>query len=249
VFKKSSDNDWEKFGQENPYYGVITDEKYKSNILSLKSKDIFFQSGEDYINDLLSNIKQNIDPNFSIARALDFGCGVGRLLIPLATVANSAVGIDISESMIKEARKNCDERGLSNVEFYLPCESDYLANKFDFIHSFIVFQHIPANRGLKVFKGLLNRLSANGVCAIHFTYSSDSWLKKVVAFIKSNVPYSANLMSLVRGKSLFSPSMQMNSYSLNRVFYLIQKIGVPNFFVEFTNHAGHLGVLVYFRKP
>jgi SAM-dependent methyltransferase len=58
---------------------------------------------------------------------LDIGCGIGRLLVALAPQVQSATGIDVSEEMVKAARRRCaaflninvvkgDGRGLGDLE-------------------------------------------------------------------------------------------------------------------------------------
>ncbi len=45
------------------------------------------------------------------------------------------------------------------------------------------------------------------------------------------------------------PEMQMNSYSLNDLLFLIQGLRVHNLHVEFTDHGGELGTVLYFQRP
>ena len=45
-------------------------------------------------------------------RVLDLGCGVGRSLIPLAQRGFEAVGVDLSEAMLNEARTNAEQVGV-----------------------------------------------------------------------------------------------------------------------------------------
>ena len=49
--------------------------------------------------------------------SLDFGCGVGRLIIPFARVFEHVTGVDISPAMLEIAQRNCLEQGIHNVEF------------------------------------------------------------------------------------------------------------------------------------
>ena len=91
------DNEWEKFGKLDPYFGVFTDNLSEEQIIE------FFDSGENQLELFLRIIKQHLDPNFTIINALDFGCGVGRVLIPLARISSFVLGIDISDSMLKKS--------------------------------------------------------------------------------------------------------------------------------------------------
>jgi len=88
---------------------------------------------------------REINPGFSPTRTIDFGCGVGRLTLPLARDSASVPGVDVSPGMLSEAQKNSAERGVSNVRFALE-----VSGRFGLVHSFIVLQRIPPRRGLPI---------------------------------------------------------------------------------------------------
>jgi SAM-dependent methyltransferase len=81
-----------------------------------------------------------LDPS---AEILEIGCGVGRLLVPLAGRVAVAHGVDISSVMIGKAKEYAADA--PNVKTALTDGSfAHLANEsLDFVFSFIVFQHIP----------------------------------------------------------------------------------------------------------
>lgn len=107
------------------------------------------------------NIRKHIDEKFKFKRTLDFGCGVGRLVIPFANVAQEVTAIDVSDSMLNEAKKNCQARAVNNVVFAkLNDKLTSLHGKYDFIHCFNVFQHIPEKRGQQLLSRLLGTLKA-----------------------------------------------------------------------------------------
>jgi hypothetical protein len=56
------------------------------------------------------------------------------------------------------------------------------------------------------------------------------------------------LVAPLRDRYRRVPEIQMNPYPLNVLFKLIQDAGVRHVHAEFTNHAGHLGALLFFRK-
>jgi len=249
-FLSNTDREWEKFGKSDPYFGVVSHDKFLKVNLTDRNKEEFFESGSRYVDDLLGKIKHHVSPAFTVKKALDFGCGVGRLTIPLANVAQEVAGLDVSDSMLSEARKNCDARSIGNVSLFKSDDSlSALKEKYDLIHSFIVFQHIPVTRGERIFENLLEHLENDGVCVVHFTYSSrDQTRNRLVSRIKNLVPFSGNLINLMKGKKFLSPQMQMNTYDLNRLFFTIQTAGVRNSFIEFTDHGGQLGVVAFFQK-
>src|ERR1700761_1670726 len=100
-----SDASWENYGKRDPYYGVLSDDKFRNQNLSEAVLAAFMQSGETHIDDALKFAESNFGP-LQRGRALDFGCGVGRLLLPLARRFSHAAGLDISDSMLGETRRN-----------------------------------------------------------------------------------------------------------------------------------------------
>jgi cyclopropane fatty-acyl-phospholipid synthase-like methyltransferase len=115
-------------------------------------------------------VRETLDPSFAPRRCLDFGCGVGRVAIPLARRTGEVVGVDVSESMLAEARRNCEVQETRNVTL-LPSDDalSALTGRFDFIHSFVVFQHSPRERGDAILEALLEHLS---VGALHLRYAT-----------------------------------------------------------------------------
>lgn len=62
----------------------------------------------------------------------------------MASICRSIVAADVSEFMIEEARENCRINGITNVEFAVSDDQlSRISGTFDFINSFLVFQHIP----------------------------------------------------------------------------------------------------------
>ncbi len=77
-------------------------------------------------------------------RALEIGCGPGRLMLPLSRYFAEIHGVDISEQMIEMARERL--RDVPNAHLHLTGGSDLSMLEddfFDFAYSYTVFQHIP----------------------------------------------------------------------------------------------------------
>jgi SAM-dependent methyltransferase len=243
----NSDKSWKYWGLKNPYYGVLTSEEFRIENLTLDSKQEFFLSGEKHINSILEFIHNHINPNFTLQKAVDFGCGTGRLLIPLAKQSKEAVGIDISEQMLLEASKNCKSESLNNVEFILSTDDlEKLTGSYNFIHSFIVFQHIPVFRGEQIIQNLFNHLAPSGIGIFHLTYHRNaSKFRKAINWLRVQIPFFNNIFNVIQGKKIAEPIMQMNQYSLNRLFSFFQARGVQKIFTEFTEQEGYCGVIIY----
>jgi len=264
----NTDTEWEKWGKNDPYFGVITHEKFRRMNLTEESKLEFFKSGQGHVNRVLNVCKRHFSPNFSPRNVLDFGCGTGRLIIPFSNIAENVVGIDISDSMLREAEKNCNDYSVNNVKLIKSDDNlSSLTERFDLIHSVIVFQHIPVERGIHIFSNLLNHLKEGGICAVQITYSKSIFNKtqgippvqQPMEIIANNIKLRIqNLVDQVKQrfkkpasiKSIpLDPEMQMNPYNLNVLFFLLQSFGITNIYLDFTDHGGELGIFLYFQKP
>lgn len=120
---------WNLAGKIHPWQAVLEDAPSLDSVYK-RSKDIV---------DILEKLKL-INKNSVV---LDIGCGVGRGEYTLAKKVKECIGVDISSSMIKIARKYVKN---NNVKFYITNGHDLkiLSNKkFDLIFSILVFQHMP----------------------------------------------------------------------------------------------------------
>jgi len=250
MFKNNSDNTWEHYGSKDPYYGVCTDDKFMSPNLDSGARLEFFESGVKHVNNTIDTIKKYLDPDFSPKSALDFGCGVGRLLIPFSRIAEHVTGVDVSKSYLAECKKNCEANSITN---FVLCQSDddlsALSGKYDLIHSHIVFQHIPVPRGEAIFSRLIEHLNEGGVGALHFNYHrSVSSKMRVGHWIRKYIPLANKVVNLFSKKPFSSPLMQMNRYNMNNLFIILQKMDIHNTYIQMTDSSGQLGVILYFQK-
>jgi 2-polyprenyl-3-methyl-5-hydroxy-6-metoxy-1,4-benzoquinol methylase len=256
-----TDADWEHFARTDAYWAVLTDERFRRENFTEQSRESFFVSGEANIRDVFDTIRSHLDPVFAPRRALDFGCGVGRVLLPLAYRCAEVVGVDVSETMLREATANCQARGVENVTLVKgDDELSGVCGLFDLVHTFIVLQHVPVERGERIFRRLVELVRPGGCGAIHVTYAAP-----VVPRPDPPQPPRKQRGLLARAiwrplrRRLFgprilppiptpkAPEMQMNVYSLNSLLCVLQEAGVERLYIEFTNHVWY-GVQLFFRK-
>jgi SAM-dependent methyltransferase len=244
----STDHAWEEWGRRDPYFGVITDRRFRRSEITELSKREFFESGSNHVNYVMQTIQRIIAPDFVPRTVLDFGCGVGRTLIPFAKIAQQVVGADVSASMLQEARRNCDAHQLTNVNLMVSDDSvSLMTDEFDLVHSFIVFQHIPPERGRLIFRNLLDRIAPAGVAAIHVLYSKIQYADTFgIAPVSIS---SAPRQPVPQPVQSVKPEMQMNPYVMNELFFFMQGKGVQRFYSEFSDHGGELGLFIFFQMP
>jgi SAM-dependent methyltransferase len=250
---RSERDRWEKLARD-PYYAVLTDEEHREGRMSAADRQRFDRSGHEDLTQTVEEIRRFVAADFAPRRAIDFGCGVGRLTVPMAELAGEVVALDISRIMLEEARRNCAAKGLANVQFAF--SDEYLAtfdparDLVDFVHAYIVFQHMPTGAGLWVADALIQRLAPGGVGALHFTYARRApLLRRVVNRLRRVVPGVNALVNLVQGRRLSQPLIPMNAYDLGVLYALLGDRGCTHVHARLTDHGGHLGAMLMFRKP
>jgi 2-polyprenyl-3-methyl-5-hydroxy-6-metoxy-1,4-benzoquinol methylase len=250
MLQRNTDQDWEKLGELDPYYAVVTSTEFHREGLSEERKAAFFALGRAYVETIFERIDRHIAPGFAPRRALDFGCGVGRITLPLARKIETVIGADVAGSMLAEAQKNAAEQDVVNVAWVLSDDTlSQVHGTFDLVHSFIVFQHIPPAKGMRILHGLLERVEPEGVAVIHVTYGKrGNPLRKGITWARKQIPFVHNLLNLVQRKPLRYPAIQMHAYDLNAVSRLFQESGFLSTHLEWTDHKGNLGVILFAQR-
>jgi 2-polyprenyl-3-methyl-5-hydroxy-6-metoxy-1,4-benzoquinol methylase len=224
VLRQDPSQQWESFGREDPYFGVCSDAQFRREALGEDARARFFASGDRQMDDLLADAKSVIDADLALNRVLEYGCGVGRLLIPLGRRAKRAVGVDVSPSMLAEARRNCEEFGMAGIELIASDDLASLEGGFDFICSIAVLQHVPRRTGEQIIGRLVDLLRPGGVGAINVVLAAEKWLVWFNAIMKW--PLAHKTLNIVRGRRWSYPHMQMNVYDLNRVILILRDHGI-----------------------
>ncbi len=98
---------------------------------------------------------------------LDYGCGVGRLLVPIRENCKQIIGADISDKILSYAIKEVDGKTLflslkDETGKGLPLEY------FDKAYSIIVLQHIEKHKAIRTLIRINNSLKIGGWMLIQF---------------------------------------------------------------------------------
>lgn len=251
MLRDDSDSSWAKWGEQNPYFGVLADDRFRHEKISEEAKAELFETGRIHVDRIVSIITSQFGGFVARKSALDFGCGVGRLVIPLARVFERVTAADVSKGMLETAERNCSVRGINNVDFVHSDDGlTKITHKFDFIHSYLVLQHIPTQRGERIISQLIELLNVEGILAIHFPFArKDSLIRQSVYFLRKHFAPISMLANVLRGKRWNEPFMQMNCYDVDRILSSISEHGIRDVFMEIVDAGGFMSAFVFARKP
>ena len=93
--RELTDN-WQAFGEDDPLWAILSHADKRGNRWDL---DEFLETGEAEITEVLAEAT-GLVPSLAFGRALDFGCGVGRLTQALARRFATVDGVDIAAAMV-----------------------------------------------------------------------------------------------------------------------------------------------------
>jgi SAM-dependent methyltransferase len=244
---------WERFGSADPYYGVYSIDEFRRENLDDDALERFFASGDEHVERVLALARSVAGEGFAPATVLDHGCGVGRLAVPFAERAEHVTGVDVSPSMLAEARRNCDARGLDHVDLVGADRLGSLAPEFDLVHSFIVLQHIPPREGMAIVGRLASLLRPGGVGVLHVPIAARHWLDPIHTWATRTLPWVPNLVNVARGRPWSYPYMQMNVYRLNALALLLARQGIRTLQVELDageeKPGGYASAYLVFARP
>lgn len=88
-----------------------------------------------FIDPVLTPMRKRVTEEINTGeKVIDIACGTGAQVFEISEIASSVVGIDLSESMINQAKKICLGKGITNTSF-LVCDAtnlkDFETKSFD----------------------------------------------------------------------------------------------------------------------
>jgi SAM-dependent methyltransferase len=151
---------WESWAKSDPLWSVLAHPEKKGGRWYLPE---FLKTGHEEITRLMLYV-ESLQFNIAHRRALDFGCGVGRLTQPLADYFDEVYGVDIAPTMVALAKKY-NHHG-DKCKYYLNERDDlkvFPDDTFDLIYSNLTLQHMEKQYFLRYIQELLRILVQGGL--------------------------------------------------------------------------------------
>jgi 2-polyprenyl-3-methyl-5-hydroxy-6-metoxy-1,4-benzoquinol methylase len=238
---------WIRFGQFDPYLKTVkTLDPYKLDPTLPQSPEPTFESGERYLADLFGDIGRCVTPSFRRQRAVDFGCSVGRIAIPLAGRCEEMIGVDISPDALAEAARNAARFGVTNARWVLSDDAlSRIAGPIDLFHSYNVLQHLPVTRGLEIIRRAAALLRPGGIIAVHVPYADRaSGPRRAINWAQARIPGVGQLANVVRGRPRDYPQMLMNVYDLAAILSILRDRGCQRVHCKLVDQQRYPGAIV-----
>ena len=245
-----TDEAWELIAQRDPYWGVLSADEFLGTHLEGDAERRFFESGEAHIARVLDVLRTSIQPGFEPKVALDYGCGVGRLLIPLAKTCQRVVGVDVSATMLDRAREHLSRADLTNVDLHRADDLGSIAVPVDLVHSVLVLQHVPPATGMAILETLVDLLAPGGCGAIqfHFRGSGGRSLRRLRRWRERSSFVNTVVVRALRRPARASLVL-MHEYDSTSVLRTLAEHGAPVTLIETTAlPSGYTDATVYFQK-
>ncbi len=130
---------WTRLGDQDPMWAVLTDRGKRGRW----SPEEFLATGVDEIAAVTARLDE-LGLDVGRERALDFGCGAGRLSHGLATAGfGEVLGCDISPTMLDKAREIVPDAACRFVQVTGTDLSAVETDSVDLVYSCRVLQHMP----------------------------------------------------------------------------------------------------------
>jgi SAM-dependent methyltransferase len=245
-----NDARWEAFAAREPYFAVLTAPRYLSATRTADDERAFFESGEILVDSIFQTVDTRLQPRFAPMSVLEYGCGIGRLAIPLARRAGSVVAVDRSPTMLRLARTEAQRRGIDHIEFQLPEELFATPRKFDLMVCNLVLQRMLPSEGLPLLTKLLDFLAPGGVGVIQVPYhAATDRLRTLTRTVRARVPLVNTIANRLLGKPAGEPFVPTYVYSLDAVAQTLEAASISSTHVALGRASGLDSAMLYLQVP
>ena len=201
---------WEGQGSENPWWAVLTNRSLGVDI-PIEEKLSFYDTGIGAVEEMKSHFAELSMKPVWAGRAMDLGCGLGRMSNALSALGfEDVLCVDQAPSFLAAAQKALSEldgrgaiaKGASkSVKFVhsgpdLSCQVQ--PGTVDFVHSILTLQHMKPQLQVAYIEQMCDALKVNGIGYLGIPIGTLSWL------------YEGNRESVHCSMDWENPSMMMH---------------------------------------
>ena len=217
---KELQENWNELGKVDPLWAILTKPEKFGKKWEIEQ---FFATGRKEVEEVINYVRQ-IGIEFDREKALDFGCGVGRLTQALAPYFDEVHGVDIAPSMIKLAKQYNHYKDKCYYHLNDQDNLQLLEDKsFSFIYTNITLQHINPTYSKNYIKEFLRILVPGGL--LIFQLPSEqiqdlSLIKKTKKFL-----YQFELYRQIRlgSRNKIGSKMEMHGIKREEVVKLVEE--------------------------
>lgn len=238
---RPTNDDWDTLGREDPLWAVYVAPGTRGGGWDLGK---FLATGQEEIDRAMVRVEQFL-PGAGRTRALDFGCGVGRLSLALASHFDHVTGVDASPAMLDKAREMAGD----HCTFVLNRSPDlarFESDSFELAYSSLVLQHLPRASALGYVHELLRVTRPDG-CVVVQVASRPDWSVKGMVFRFA----PPKLIGWAQRRLLGYPApMLMTALPDRLVRDAVSSAGATVLAVEAdSSYGGHWHYARYYLKP
>src|SRR5262245_37340779 len=239
---------------DEPYFTVLTDHRYLRANLTDDARREFFAGGETLVDFMWRTIQLRLSPDFAPTAILEYGCGAGRLAIPLARRAARRAGtvtaVDRSPDMLRTAREEAAAQHADNIVFSEPGTLFSQTNRFDFLVCYLVLQRLPPSEGLDLVRRLLERVVPGGFAVFQFPYrTTSSPLVDGSRWLRARLPGVNALANRLRGQPASRPFVPTHGYRPEDVLKVFDTAGCPSTYMTFEGHGDVESMMAFTERP
>lgn len=223
-----------------PFFSVLTRDEFRGVNLTPQGREQFYRSGEDHVQAVMDFVAAHIDPQFTAASVLEFGCGPGRLALAFARRFASVTAVDRMPAMLDKAREMAGRAGIENIEF----RDDLPAGTFDIVSCHLVLQRLPRREGLALLQRLLAAVGSVGVFHLPVRDRAPA-ARRMLRWTRTHLPLANAAIDTLR-KSRFQ---RTTFYDLGEVLALVREAGFDAPLVSMSDDGDFDAALVYVHRP
>ncbi len=238
---------WNRLAKVDPLWAVLTRSDKQGGRWQIEE---FLATGVHLVAEIRRRFEA-LGVRFGGERALDFGCGVGRVTRPLKQSFRVVVGVDIAEEMIRVAQRISSDPGVR----YLHSPSGDLkpvdGEVFDLVMSYITLQHVPPQSARRLIGKLSAAVAPHGLLFLQIPTESVSdpellyGQSSLKGALRSLLP--AQLLERYRELRTGAPRMDMFGLARSEVVGLLERSGLHLLSADENDDTeGHVPGLRYY---